>query len=228
MEGERIRVGILEDQQVFRESLVAVLEREGFEVVAHSSDAESFMARVHEATPDVALVDLRLEHVTGNHVADVSDGQRVVGLLHDFYPQVRTLILSGNREPAVAQRCMALGAAGFLCKLNIGCAEVVEAVRRVARGERLGLSEGLPTIASAQEPPGAPSSLMLLTPREREVLGYIAAGADNLKIAACLGITERTVKAHITSIYRKLGEPENRTQMAMLACRLGIERPASL
>jgi DNA-binding NarL/FixJ family response regulator len=225
MEGEHIRVGILEDQQVFRESLVAVLEREGFEVVAHCSDSETFMARVHEATPDVALVDLRLEHLGSNQV---SDGQRVLNLLHDFYPNVRTLVLSGNRDPEVIQHCMRAGAAGFLSKLNVGCSEVAEAVRRVARGERLGPPEALSAGAPAREEPAMASSLMLLTPREREVLGYIAAGADNLKIAACLGITERTVKAHITSIYRKLGEPENRTQMAMLACRLGIERPASL
>jgi DNA-binding NarL/FixJ family response regulator len=69
--------------------------------------------------------------------------------------------------------------------------------------------------------------LWQLTPREREVLGYIASGADNLKISACLNITERTVKAHITSIYRKL-DVENRTQMAMLACKLGLERPLNV
>ncbi|WP_274379774.1 helix-turn-helix domain-containing protein [Myxococcus xanthus] len=66
-----------------------------------------------------------------------------------------------------------------------------------------------------------------MTPREREVLGYIAAGADNLRIAACLGITERTVKAHITAIYKKVGS-ENRTQLAVLGCQLGVQRPASL
>lgn len=59
------------------------------------------------------------------------------------------------------------------------------------------------------------------------MLGYIAAGADNLRIAACLGITERTVKAHITAIYKKVGS-ENRTQLAVLGCQLGVQRPASL
>ena len=102
----------------------------------------------------------------------------------------------------------------------------------VSRGERLmplGLAWSSPFqgFQPQEEPVSNGGELGKLTLREREVLGYIAAGADNLKIAACLGITERTVKAHITSIYKKLG-PENRTQLAVLACQLGVQRPASV
>ena len=84
-----------------------------------------------------------------------------------------------------------------------------------------------PHLSVLEENAASRNVLHRLTAREREVLGFIASGADNLKIAVCLGITERTVKAHITSIYRKL-DVENRTQMAMLACQLGVERPASV
>jgi DNA-binding NarL/FixJ family response regulator len=225
METRPIRIGILEDQLVFRESLEAVLTSAGHQVVARGSDVEGFMAALHESVPDVVVADLRLEHPLHGEVAD---GLRVVELLHDFYPSVRSIILSGSREPEMVHRCLQAGAAGYLFKQSVGCAAVLEAVERVAQGERL----LPPEVAGAtplpesrtQAPAGA---LERLTAREREVLGYIAAGADNLKIAAHLGITERTVKAHITSIYRKLG-PENRTQMAVLACQLGIERPASV
>lgn len=229
MEGERIRVAILEDQQVFRESLASVLESVGMEVVARHGQTAPFLSRVRETAPDVALVDLRLELPDREEPAS---GLTALQCLHDFYPGVKVLVLSAHREPEVVEQCLQAGAAGYLCKQNISVAEVVEAVERVARGERLipvGLSEtaSLPGFLPQAETGGGSGELGLLTPREREVLGYIAAGADNLKIAACLGITERTVKAHITSIYKKLG-PENRTQLAVMACQLGVSRPATV
>ncbi|HVG60038.1 MAG TPA: helix-turn-helix transcriptional regulator, partial [Hyalangium sp.] len=71
------------------------------------------------------------------------------------------------------------------------------------------------------------SVLNSLTQREREVLAYVAGGADNLKIAAHLQIAERTVKSHVTQLYRKLGA-ENRTQLALRACHLGVRPPPDL
>jgi two-component system nitrate/nitrite response regulator NarL len=217
-----LRVGILEDQQLFLESLVSVFEASGVQVVARSGTVEDFLARIRQQQRvDVALVDLRLEHLDSEAV---SDGLRAVELLHDFHPSVRPLVLSANREAAQVERCLRAGAAGYVCKQNVSCASLLEAVERVARGERLVPPELFPSPVQGEDSVKALGELHRLTAREREVLSYIASGADNLKIAACLGITERTVKAHITSIYRKL-DVENRTQMAMLACQLGIERP---
>jgi DNA-binding NarL/FixJ family response regulator len=222
--GNPIRIGILEDQQLFLESMVALFERSGIEVVACSSRVEEFLARVREKAPDVALVDLRLEHLDSQ---EVSNGFRAVELLHDFHPQVKPLVLSANRDPMEVERCFRAGAVGYLCKQNVGCEDLLEAVERVARGERLVPPELFSRPSAGAEANSARGALHRLTLREREVLGYIASGADNLKIAVCLGITERTVKAHITSIYRKL-DVENRTQMAMLACQLGVERPLNV
>jgi two-component system, NarL family, nitrate/nitrite response regulator NarL len=216
-----IRVGILEDQQVFLESLVSLCESSGFEVVASCSSVEDFMARMRQQPPDVALVDLRLER---SRQDAGGGGVRAVELLHDFFPGVRSLVLSGNQEAGVVERCFQAGASGYLCKLNVSTTELVEAVTRVAQGENM---RPLASFSTDAENPAsdADPGVRRLTPREFEVLRYVATGADNLKIAACLDITERTVKAHITSIYRKL-KVENRTQMAMLACQLGLERPA--
>lgn len=220
--GGPIRVGILEDQQLFLECLVAIFEKAGIEVVARSASVEDFLSRTRQSPPDVAVVDLRLEHLDSQ---EVSNGLRAVELLHDFHPQVRPLVLSANRDSMEVERCFRAGAAGYLCKQNVSCADLLEAVERVARGERLVPPELFPSPALGEDASPGRDALQRLTLREREVLGYIASGADNLKIAVCLGITERTVKAHITSIYRKL-DVENRTQMAMLACQLGVERPA--
>lgn len=220
----RIRVGILEDQQIFLESLVSILESSGIEVVARCSTVEQFLAQTRQHPPDVALVDLRLEHADGQQF---TDGCRAVELLHDFHPNVRPLVLSANRNAEEVARCFRAGAAGYLCKQNVGCAELLEALERVAKGERLVPPELFPHPTMGEERNVSRTALQRLTAREREVLGFIALGADNLKIAVCLGITERTVKAHVTSIYRKL-DVENRTQMAMLACQLGVERPVSV
>ncbi len=70
---------------------------------------------------------------------------------------------------------------------------------------------------------GAAALLDKLSAREREVLGFISAGYDNLKIAATLDITERTVRAHVSNLYRKL-ESENRASMALLGYRMGLVR----
>jgi DNA-binding NarL/FixJ family response regulator len=216
-----LRVGILEDQRILLESLIALFEGAGMEVVASSATVEDFLARTRLQPPDVALVDLRLENPETDTVAD---GLRAVELLHDFHPHVRPLVLSAHRDSAHVERCLRAGAAGYLCNQTASCAALLEAVERVARGERLVPPELFPVPTVIEERDSARGGLQRLTTREREVLGYIASGADNLKIAVCLGITERTVKAHITSIYRKL-DVENRTQMAMLACQLGVERP---
>ncbi len=213
-----------EDQQLVLESLVSLFETSGIQVVASTNTVEDFLARTRQQPPDVALVDLRLEHLDRD---EVSDGIRAVELLHDFHPHVRPLVLSAHRDAAQVERCLRAGAAGYLCKQNVSCAALLEAVERVARGERLVPPELFPGPVQGEDSAPVRGALQRLTAREREVLGYIASGADNLKIAACLGITERTVKAHITSIYRKL-DVENRTQMAMLACQLGIERPAQM
>jgi DNA-binding NarL/FixJ family response regulator len=97
--------------------------------------------------------------------------------------------------------------------------DVVLAVEAVARGERL-----LEEAATFASPPRSSRSRTLpakITPRELEVLARVAAGEDNLKIAMLLGITERTVKAHVGALYQKLGM-ENRVQLALLARDLGV------
>ncbi|HYO55879.1 response regulator transcription factor [Archangium sp.] len=221
MQEGRIRIGILEDQQLFRESLVALFESAGLEVVARAQDVEGFLAQVRETPPNVALVDLRLERSDSK---EVGDGLRVIEVLREKYPQTRSLVLSAYREMPLLERCYQAGAAGYLSKLTASSTELIAAVEQVARGEWLVPPEFMsPTQSLRRE--HASSPVDRLTLREREVLGMVAAGADNLKISARLGITERTVKAHVSNLYRKLGV-QNRVEMAMVAYQSGIVRPA--
>ena len=214
-----IRVGVLEDQQIFRETLIAMFEGAGMQVVARAGNVQDFLAQVDEAKPDVVVVDVRLESPDSQ---EVGDGLHVVAVLRERQPNVRSLVLTSYREMDVVERCFQAGAAGYLCKLNVSCSELVSAVQRVARGEWLVPPEFVGPAKPAREE--RTSALMRLTLREREVLGYVAAGADNLQIAARLDITERTVKAHVSNLYRKLGV-NNRVEMAMLALQFGLPRP---
>jgi DNA-binding NarL/FixJ family response regulator len=223
MQAGPIRVGILEDQQVVRESLVALFESSGMQVVARGENVEGFLEQVKESPPDVALVDLRLERADSG---EVGDGLKVVERLRELHPNTRALVLTSFREMPVVERCFQAGAAGYLCKLNVSCDELVSAVEQVARGEWLVPPEFVsPVPPSARHESSSP--LARLTSREREVLSLVAGGADNLQISARLGITERTVKAHVSNLYRKLGV-QNRVEMAMLACQMGLARPSDV
>ncbi|WP_257457403.1 response regulator transcription factor [Archangium lipolyticum] len=223
MPEERIRVGILEDQRVFRESLIALFESSGMEVVAQGADAEGFLAQLQQRAPDVAVVDLRLER---SDTEVVGNGLEVLEKLRELYPNMRSLVLSGFRDMPLVERCFQVGAAGYLSKLNVSCEEVVAAVEQVARGEWLVPPEFMvPAAAPSPARDERASLLGRITEREREVLTLVAAGTDNLQISARLGITERTVKAHVSNLYRKLGV-QSRVEMAMLACQLGLARPA--
>lgn len=223
MQAGSIRVGILEDQQVVRESLVALFESSGMQVVARGDTVEGFLDQVKDSPPDVALVDLRLERADSG---EVGDGLKVVERLRELHPNTRALVLTSFREMPVVERCFQAGAAGYLCKLNVSCDELVSAVEQVARGEWLVPPEFVsPVPPSARNESASP--LARLTSREREVLSLVAGGADNLQISARLGITERTVKAHVSNLYRKLGV-QNRVEMAMLACQMGLARPSDV
>jgi DNA-binding NarL/FixJ family response regulator len=131
------------------------------------------------------------------------------------------VVLADQEDAMLAERCVASGAAAFLDKLTARESSVVEALLAVSAGERLVPLSAM-NLSSVMRAAPEPESRRSLSIREREVLRHLAAGADNLKIAALLGISERTVKAHVSSLYRKLGQ-ENRTQMALYAQQLGLK-----
>lgn len=215
---DALRVAILEDQLIFRDTLVDMLLSEDVQVTAVSASAAEFLRLVDPQPPDVAIVDLRLER-PGEGV--VESGLDVVRELARTHPDVRQLVLSGEWSPEVVSQCYAAGASAFLCKLEVGREPLLAAVRALGRGERR-LPDSLDELRRRDAEVRAQASpLVHLTPRERDVLRHVAVGMDNLKVAAHLGITERTVKAHVCSLYRKLGV-ENRAEMALKGRELGL------
>jgi two-component system nitrate/nitrite response regulator NarL len=217
-----LRVVLLEDHRIMRESLATTLESAGVEVVGQFSDGRTFLDGVARLAPDVALVDLVLEH-PGSSMA--MDGLSVLKALRASCPRVRAVVLSGMHTRPVVDEVYRAGAAAFLHKQDASRQRVVATVQAAARGERL--PEG--SLVPGVEAGGGPELDELraqLTLRERQVLGHIATGADNLKIAALLDITERTVRAHVSSLYRKL-QCDNRAELALLARDIGVYASAS-
>lgn len=207
-----LRVAILEDEWVLRDALAEVLSRHDFAVTTSSTTAD-LLSSVAEQQTDIAIVDLVL--------ADGEDGWEAIERLHQHFPSTRVVVLSGHLSEETTKKGYELGAVGLLDKKSLSSTMLATLLQSVAAGEcffpvTLGLTAPTPNGT-----PKLPSALQQLTPREREVIRYVAGGADNSQIAESLSITERTVRAHVSALYRKLGA-NNRTQLALSARRLGV------
>jgi DNA-binding NarL/FixJ family response regulator len=203
------------------QSLTWLLEGAGFVVTAKSGEPRTFLDQIAERPPQVALIDLTLESFN----APTASGVDVVRELRENHPQIRTLVLSATHTTEIVDRCYHEGAAGYLYKLTATRETLTDAIREVANGKRLFPVQLLAnSVSDGPSIDRRPSLLDGVTDREREVLAYLSTGADNVQIAKSLGITERTVKAHVSNLYRKL-RMKNRVELALLARQQGLKVP---
>jgi NarL family two-component system response regulator LiaR len=211
-----IRVLIADDHAVVRQGLKTFLElQDDIEVVEDVADGEAAVAAVEREAPDVVLMDLVMPGV---------DGVEAIRRIREGRSQARVLVLSSFLDDERLFPAVRAGAAGYLLK-DVEPRELVKAIRTVHGGEAL----LHPAVAArlmdefAAGPPQEPSTDDL-TEREREVLTLIARGLPNKLIARELSISEKTVKAHVSSILGKLGVTD-RTQAALYAVRSGLVEP---
>jgi DNA-binding NarL/FixJ family response regulator len=210
-----VRVVVAEDVMLTREGIVRLLQEAGVEVVAQATNADELLREVGLAEPDVAIVDIRMPPT------HTDEGLVAARRIRAEHPEVGVLVLSQYVEPSYAIGLIEdhPERVGYLLKERVfDIATVLDALRRIADAE----SVIDPTIVSrlvGRRRHADP--LASLTEREREVLGLIAEGMANRAIAARLFITERTVEAHVTQIFQKLGLPESvdqhRRVLAVLA-----------
>ena len=205
-----IRVLIVDDHPVVRQGLRVLLEvQDGIEVTGEAGDGPTALARAAVHQPDVILLDLKLPGL---------DGLAVLEQLK--HTTARVLVLTSVTDPVAAGRAMREGAAGVLYK-DVDPDALVRAIRAVHDGHLLLSPEAAGTLL---QPSAGPSrGLDALTAREREVLAELAQGRSNREIARALHVSEKTVKAHVSSVLAKLGV-QDRTQAALVAVR--HERPA--
>jgi len=205
-----IRVLIADDHAVVRQGLRTFLElQEDIEVVADAADGRAALAAVSQYDPDVVLMDLVLPEV---------DGVEAIRRIARERPRTRVIALTSFLDDDKVFPAVRAGAAGYLLK-DVEPPELVRAIRTVHRGEAL-LHPAVAARLMGEYASGGGGRERLdsLTPREREVVGLIARGLSNKRIALELGISEKTVKTHVSSILAKLGLTD-RTQVALHAVR---------
>jgi DNA-binding NarL/FixJ family response regulator len=201
-----IRVVIVDDHAVLRAGLEQLLGGEpDLEVVGTASDGAEAVVLVRELRPDVVLMDLQMTGVDG-----VSATRQIVG--EDL---ADVLVLTSYSDAERIVGALDAGALGYLLK-DADPDEVLRGIRAVARGESPINPRAARELLGARR--SSSSAAADLTPREREVLALVRQGLANKQIARRLGISERTVKAHLTSTFQRIGVVD-RTQAALWAER---------
>lgn len=204
-----IRLLVVDDHPVVREGLIASLEDEPqFQVVGAAASAEAAIPLAAAHRPDVVLLDLELPG---------RGGLEAIPDLAAAHEGVRILVLTAYDTDERVVGAVRAGAHGYLLK-GASMEEIARAIRSVHAGETY-LEPRIASKVVAQLHPSRRAAS--LTDRERGVLRLVAAGRSNKQIARQLGITERTVKFHVTSILNKLGA-DNRAQAVALAAERGL------
>jgi len=198
---------VLSDRAMFRDCLLCFLQRQGFHEVAGAATIAGFWRRPSgRCDPDLVLLDLRQER---------ADPRALVRRIRRRWPGATVVAIGTPPELAAHAR----DADGYVELPGARARDIVAIAEAVAR-PHLGPIR-LPTSPVVERERRRWNAL---TSREREVLDVLVNGADNLKIAALLGVSERAVKSHITSLFEKFGV-ENRTELALLACHAGLHGP---
>ncbi len=193
------RILIADDHLIIRQGLRLILETEdGFEVVGEATDGAEAVTLCQEMHPNVVLMDLRMPGM---------DGLTAIERLQNELPDIAVVILTTYNEDDLMLRGLRAGARGYLLK-DVDRQTLFNTIRAAAHGEMMlkpdMLGRLLSHIKTVPEVSRTPTDLEL-TEREHEVLVAVARGERSKEIALHLGISERTVKAHLASIYNKLG-----------------------
>jgi two-component system, NarL family, response regulator DevR len=197
-----LRVFIVEEHDLVRQSLSLLMSRRpGFEVVGEAATAAEALEKMAELEVDVAVIDVRLPDQSGIEASRE---------IRARYPQVKILLLTSHGDDRAVINSVLAGAAGYLLK-KVQSQEIIEAIRRVARGQLLldpaftrRVLERVSSGAVDDEDRG-------LTEEERRILELITQGKTDQEIAAEAALTETTVRSYISSIHGKL-EVTRRTQ----------------
>jgi len=215
---DKIRVIIAEDHAVVREGTRQLLEREDdIEVAGEAPNGAEAVALVERVNPDVAIMDISMP---------VMGGIEATKRIKESRPGTAVLILTAYDDDQYVFALLGAGAAGYLLK-DVPSAEVVRAVRAVHAGEPVlhpaiarKLLARFASEGQVEQPRegGAP-----LTERERDILRLAACGMSNARIADHLAVSARTVQAHLTHIFDKLGVG-SRTEAVIVGLRRGVLR----
>lgn len=206
-----IRILIVDDHAVVRKGLAMVLRLEpGLEVVGEAENGRAGLEAAKRLNPDVALVDLVMPEM---------DGQEMALVLRKSNPEIKIMMLTGTEVDGRVFDLLAAGVEGYVLK-NIEPAELVRAIRSVVSGEAYLHPDVMRKVASRMGQYALPGAFSL-TPRELEVLEWMATPNTYRQIAKKLGVSEETVRSHAKSILEKMKQP-NRAQAVLAAVRMKL------
>jgi len=215
-----IRVMVVDDHPMWRDAVERDLQAAGFDVVAVAADGHQALARFPAARPQVVVLDLQIPG---------PNGVEVTKSVLRTDPGARVLILSASGEQDDVLEAVKAGATGYLVK-SASQAELIEAVRRVARGDSV-FTPGLAGLVLGEfrrlsDPAGDPSITgnPELTDRETEILKMVAKGMSYKQIAERLVLSHRTVQNHVQNTLRKL-QMHNRVELTRYAIERGLDEP---
>ncbi|MBK9925241.1 MAG: response regulator transcription factor [Anaerolineales bacterium] len=208
-----IKILIADDHLIIRQGLRLILETESdFELIGEASDGAEALSLCKKLKPDVVLMDLRMPNM---------DGLTAIEKLHVEQPNIAVVILTTFNEDELMLRGLQAGAHGYLLK-DTDRNTLFNTIRAAARGETLLKPEIMARVLSQKSVAKIESiELINLTDRELEVLNAVAQGERSKEVAIQLGISERTVKAHLASIYNKLGV-DSRAAAIAVASQKGL------
>jgi DNA-binding NarL/FixJ family response regulator len=203
-----IRLLLIDDHALVRAGLIQLIaNHDDLAVVGEAGDGTTGATLARDLQPDVALVDLAMPGMDG-----IETTRRILLAC----PSLRVVVLTAFSDRQQVLAALDAGAQGYLLK-DAEPDELLRGIRAVARGE----SPLDPRAAHAVLTRGTPEAGSTLTAREREVLQLVAEGLPNKQIARALGITEKTVKAHMTKVFAAIGVTD-RTAAALWAHRNGV------
>lgn len=212
----KLRVLLVDDHQLFRSGVKALLARQAdIEVVGEAADGLDGVQQARQLRPDIILLDLNMPGVSG---------REAVGTLTEDLPATRVLMLTVSEHADDLLDTLQAGAAGYVLK-NIDTEYFLDAIRRAAAGDTVISPEMTGKLVAglrrATAGPAPAPGKDLLTAREREVLAALALGASNKDLARRFDLAESTVKIHVQNILRKLNL-NSRVQAAVYAVRHGL------
>ena len=188
-----MRVAIIDDHQIFREGLVALLEpNDDLEIIGQAGDGKAGLKLILDETPAVAIVDINLPEMTGLEILKAVRHQNV---------PTKVVLLTSDRKPSDAAKAIALGVEGYVLKDD--AFEDLEGAIRAARLGRQFVSPGIAALIVSHQQETI-NEVKRLSAREREVLSFIAEGLTNKEVAEQLGVSVNTVRTHRARLMDKL------------------------
>lgn len=205
-----IKIMIADDHSMIREGLKSLLELEGdIQVVAEAEDGVDCLEKLKICTPDVLLLDINMPR---------KNGLEVLQTLKSSKSKVKVLVLTVHNEVEYLMKAVDIGVDGYVLK-DSESAELKKAIFSIVEGENYIQPSLIPSLNSKMiEKNRDEGKIESLTKRELEVLKLLAVGMYNKEVAEKLNISERTVKNHVSNIFKKI-EVTDRTQAAVFAIR---------